>query len=76
MTTFTTAEARAIVEAAEAGPEAGLQRLTELFGAGTLALASAAQAADRLRAGEAVSLGGGEYLQRDHGPTGRVLGRS
>jgi hypothetical protein len=62
MTTFTAAEARAIVEAAEAG----LQRLTELFGAGTPALAT----------GEALDLGGGEYLQRDHGPTGRVLGRS
>lgn len=77
MSGFTAAEVAAITEATVLGPEAGLDRLTELFGGSTSRLAKAAELADQLRAGEAVDIGGGEQLARDApaGTTGRVLGK-
>jgi hypothetical protein len=73
---FTPGEVRAIAEAAALGPETGLDRLTELLRASATRLAEAAALADQLRAGEAVDIGGGEYLARDApGGGGRVLGR-
>lgn len=77
MSDFTADEVAAITEAATLGPETGLDRLIELFGGGTIRLARAAALADQLRDGEAVGIGGGEYLARDApaDTTGRVLGR-
>lgn len=76
MSGFTEAEVQAIAKAAALGPQAGVDRLTEVFGAGTLRLARAVKLADQVRAGEAVNIGGGEYLARDAPASGGwVLGR-